>query len=126
MLVDEPQLARRYGERARRLREDNPQAPAVERPAWLGKAVRAPEPAVAPRVLHKTQGVASPPNPVQKPPVKRRRGSLSKADAARIGAGLEALEAALLLLRKNPELNKADARTQRTVDELLDSADGAF
>ncbi|MEU9545589.1 hypothetical protein [Streptomyces mirabilis] len=58
--------------------------------------------------------------------MKRRRGPLSKADAARIGAGLEALEAALLLIRKNPELNKADARTQRTVDELLDSADEAF
>ncbi|MFF2465151.1 hypothetical protein [Streptomyces mirabilis] len=125
MLLEEPQLARRYGERARRLREDNPQAPAVDRPAWLGKAARAPEPAVAPRVLHKTQGAASPPKPVQKPPVKRRRGSLPKADAARIGAGLEALEAALLL-RKNPDLNKADARTQRTVDELLDVADEAF
>ncbi|MCX4614657.1 MULTISPECIES: hypothetical protein [Streptomyces] len=58
--------------------------------------------------------------------MKRRRGSLSKADAARIGGGLEALEAALLLLRKNPELNKADARTQRRVDELLDVADEAF
>ncbi|MEU5484063.1 hypothetical protein [Streptomyces mirabilis] len=80
---------------------------------------------MAPRVLHKAQGVVSPPKPVQKPPAKRRRGSLSKADAARIGAGLEALEAALQLLRKNPDLNKADALTLRTVDELLDVADVA-
>lgn len=126
MLVDEPQLSHGYAERARRLRADNPQAPAVQRPGWLGKAMQAPEPVVVPRVLHKAQGAAKTPKPVQRPPAKRRRGSLSKADAARIGAGLEALEAALLLLRKNPDLNKADARTQRTVDELLGLADEAF
>ncbi|MCZ1000714.1 hypothetical protein O1M63_26090 [Streptomyces mirabilis] len=33
---------------------------------------------------------------------------------------------ALKLLRKNPDLNKADALTLRTVDELLDVADEAF
>lgn len=47
---------------------------------------------------------------------------MSKADATRVGAGLGALEAALLLLRKHPDLNKADDRTQNVVDELLDAA----
>ncbi|MFD9651736.1 hypothetical protein [Streptomyces mirabilis] len=126
MLVDEPQLSRGYAERARRLRADNPQAPAVQRPGWLGKAVQAPELAAVPRVLHKAQGAAKTPKPVQKPPVKRRQSSMSKVDATRVGAGLDALEAALLLLRKHPDLNKADARTQRTVDELLDVADEMF
>lgn len=43
MLTDDRNLARGYMDRARQLREENPQAPAVQRPRWVGKALRGSE-----------------------------------------------------------------------------------
>ncbi|MER7182918.1 hypothetical protein ABT404_26190 [Streptomyces hyaluromycini] len=40
MLLDDRRLAQGYQDRARQLREGNPQAPAVERRGWVGKALR--------------------------------------------------------------------------------------
>ncbi|MFF4823137.1 hypothetical protein ACFY20_08880 [Streptomyces sp. NPDC001312] len=134
--ADEPQLVRGYMDRVRELRDANPQAPAVERPTWLGKAVRAPEPRTVPGVLHKADGArekpatakaASPTAASAKAtPRKRRRPPMAKADAVRLGAGLDALEEALTMLRRTPELNKADGATRDTIDGLLNVADAAF
>lgn len=126
MISDDRRLAQGYMERVTQLRESNPQPPAVARPTWLGKALRAAEPTTTPRVLHKAQSAPVATAAPRKPPARRRQGTLAKADAARLGAGLDALEAALLLLKKNPDLNKADDGTRRTVDGLLDAASDAF
>ncbi|WP_328746399.1 hypothetical protein OHT57_12690 [Streptomyces sp. NBC_00285] len=124
MLSDDRRLAQGYMERVAQLREANPQPPAVARPAWLGKAVRGPEPRPAPSVLYKAAEPAKKATSAKKAlPAKRQQSSAAKADSARIGLGLKALEAALLLLKQNPDLNKADDRTQRTVDELLEVVD---
>ncbi|MFJ2737673.1 hypothetical protein [Streptomyces sp. NPDC087317] len=131
LVAEDPRLARGHMDRVRELREANPQAPVVERPAWLGKAVRASEPKTVPGVLHKADG-AGPKSATTKTattktvPRKRRRPPMAKADAVRLGAGLDALEEALAMLRRTPELNKADGSTRDTFDGLIGVADAAF
>ncbi|MFE7856025.1 hypothetical protein [Streptomyces sp. NPDC057403] len=126
LVSDDRGLALGYQERARQLREANPQPQAMARPGWLGKALRAPEPQPTANVLHKADGGRKPRKKAKKAAPPIQKGFTSKAAAARVGAGLDALEQALLLLRANPELNKADSRTRDTIDGLLDFVDEAF
>jgi hypothetical protein len=66
MLTDDRRLAAGYMDQARKLRDDNPAAPAAHRPGWLGKALRGSDSEV-----------------------------LNKAEVLALGSGVESLAAAL-------------------------------
>lgn len=94
MLLDDRRLAQGYMERARQLREANPQAPAVQRPGWMGKALRGSDS----EVLHKAEVLA-------------------------LGGGIKALKAALqaevqAALDADPKMQALRAR-ERSLEQQI-------